>query len=467
MMRIHVTGDPNCLPLSLPAPSRLDSFIPPIAYRQLTNGIALYVVEHHRLPVVSLQLIIKNGAETDPRDKEGVSSLMMEGLLLGTGKWSEDEIALALDSLGVPLLAAAGWDAGWIKAQGLSNDLDRLMEIVRDIVFNPTFPSDAFHLLKERRLGALKNKQQELAIVADEAFESLLFKDAPYGHPIDGTISSVESISIPDVSSHYHRIICPGKMAVAIVGDVCTEEVIEKASRIFEEKDGVLNAEDKSESISPTPSGRRVYLFLRPGFTQCQIRMGHPGISHDHPSYHAIKVMNYILGGGGFSSRLMEEIRVKRGYTYGIFTGFKARRHPGPFVISTFTAPAVAPEVVHHILETVESYRNSGAAGDELESAQGYYTGSFPLGLETPSKIASNILETDLYGLGLAFLHEFRERIRAVSLEEVHQTALSYLRPWEATIVVVGDLEKTIQGWENIGPVEVIQNTEGHPQDSP
>lgn len=467
MMRIPGAGEHGCLSSSLPGPSRVDSFIPPVAYHKLANGITLYVVEHHRLPAVSLQLIIKDGAETDPQEKEGVSSLMMEGLLLGTGKWSEDEIALALDSLGAPLLSVAGWDAGCIKTQGLSGDLERLMGIVGDIVFNPTFPSDAFHLLKERRLGALKNKQQELAIVADEAFESVLFKDAPYGHPIDGTIPSVESISFADVRSHYCRIISPAKIAVAIVGDVRPEEVVEKARRLFDGRDRVPDTEDKNESPSPAPSGRRVFLFLRPGFTQCQIRIGHLGISHDHPSYHAIKVMNYILGGGGFSSRLMEEIRVKRGYTYGIYTGFKARRHPGPFVISTFTTPAVAPEVVHHILETVEGYRNSGAARDELESAQGYYTGSFPLGLETPSKIASNILQTDLYGLGLAFLHEFRDRIRAVNLEEVHQAALSYLRPREATIVVAGDLEKTIQEWESIGPVEVIHDTEGHPQDSP
>jgi len=425
--------------------------------------MVLYVAEHHRLPVVGLILLIKNGAETDPPGKEGISSLMMEGLLLGAGKRSEDDIALALDSLGAPIISAAGWDGGWIKAQGLSGDLETIMEIARDIVFDPAFPSDAFHLLKERRLGALKNKQQNLSLVADDAFESVLFKDSPYGHPEDGTIPSVESISVGDLRSHYARIIHPSKMALAIVGDVCTDDVVEKATHLFDQDKGLLPKEGHNAFPSPEASGRNVHLFLRPGFTQCQIRMGHLGISCDHPSYHAVKVMNYILGGGGFSSRLMEEIRVKRGYTYGISTSFNARRRPGPFVVSTFTTPALAPEVVTRILETIENYRNSGGTKAELESAQGYYTGSFPLGLETPSKIAGKVLETELYGLGLSFIHEFRDRIRAVGLEDIHKTALSCLRPGEATIAVVGDLEKSIQAWENLGSVEVIQDKESSP----
>ena len=197
------TGEPFCKLPVLQSTTGGHGFIPPVVSHQLSSGMIMYVVEHHRLPVVSLLLLIKNGAETDPRGKEGISNLTMDGLLLGTGKRSEDEIALVLDSLGAPVISAAGWDAGWINALALSGDLETLMEIVRDIVFEPIFPSDAFRLLKERRLGALKNKQQDLARVAEEAFETVLFKDAPYGHPVDGTIFSVESISVDDVRSHY------------------------------------------------------------------------------------------------------------------------------------------------------------------------------------------------------------------------------------------------------------------------
>ncbi|MBW2306735.1 MAG: insulinase family protein [Deltaproteobacteria bacterium] len=439
--------------------------IPPVVHHRLQNGMILYVVEHHKLPVVCLHMIIKNGAETDPLGKEGITKLTMEGLLLGTGKRSEEEISLALDSLGAVMVSEAGWDAGWIKLQGLSEDLDALLEIVCDIVLQPTFPSDAFLLLKERRLGALRNKQQDLSQVAGEAFESLLFKDTPYGHPPDGTMASVESSSVEDLRSHYSKIIHPSKMAMAIVGDVHAEEVAEKIRHLFEQGDGAAPEEGREKISLPEPSGRNVHLFLRPGFTQCQIRMGHLGISRNYPSYHAAKVMNYILGGGGFSSRLMEEIRVKRGYTYGISSRFKARKHPGPFIISTFTTPELAPEVVNRILDTIEGYRETGATEEELEAAQGFYVGSFPLGLETPSKIAGRVLETELYGLGLSSLYEFKDRIRAVRLEHILQTASSCLRPRDTIIAVMGDLEKSIQAWESIGTVHVVQDKEHLPAD--
>jgi len=465
MMQTNVIGKPSCRLSTLNSPAGGSDIMPPVVLHQLPNGMNLYVAEHHRLPVASLLLLVKNGAETDPRGKEGISSLMMEGLLLGAGKRNEDEIALALDSLGAPVFSASGWDAGWIKAQCLSGDLETLMEIVRDMVCDPAYPSEAFQLLKERRLGALKHKQQELSIVVDEAFESVLFKDEPYGHPVDGTIPSIKSISVEDVRSHYAKSMQFSKMAVAVVGDVRAGEVIDKIGRLFTREDGALPAEERHEQPPDEPSGRKIHLFHRPGFTQCHIRMGHLGISRDHPAYHAVQVMNYILGGGGFSSRLMEEIRVKRGYTYGISSGFKARKRPGPFVVSTFTTPEVAPDAVNRIVETIESFQKNGAAGEELESAHGYYTGSFPLALETPSRIAGKVLETELYDLGISFLYEFRDRIRAVGLEDVHQTALSCLRPGEAVIAVAGDLEKSIQAWERIGPVQVIQDTEGGPQD--
>jgi zinc protease len=430
--------------------------LPRVESHILDNGLKILAVRDPRLPLVTIVLMVQKGAECDEEGRAGQADLALEMLTLGTQKRSSEAIALDIDSIGARLAFYAGWDASFIEIEGLSEDLGSLLEILSDLVLHPTFPRSEFDQLKERRIASLIQEQDESEIIADVQFTELIFQGTPYGHSRRGTVDSLREVSLGDLESFYNRTFLAGQCILLIVGEIGFDEAFRGTEAVL----GSWSKGSDTDALAPFPlprrASRQVRMIHRPDLTQSQIRLGHPGIerrSHDH---HAFQVANYILGGGGFSSRLMETIRSQKGYTYGISSSFQGRRYPGPFMISTFTPNENILAVVQEVLEVVDGFIRGGVSPRELQEAKNFYLGSYPFRFETPRKIAREILEVELYGLGMQSLTDYPQSISRITQTDIHTVVQRRVFPEVFSVVVVGNCEAFKGGMERLGSVETI-----------
>lgn len=423
----------------------------------LSNGLTLLGVEYTRVPWVSLAFMCKRGAETDPPDKPGVADWTAELLTLGTARRSQLELARDIEALGAALAARGGWDATYVHLDGLAEDMETLVATLAEVVMTPAFPQDEFVLLKERRRAELTQAADEPREVATRAFARLFFQGAPYGHAVRGELARLEALGLEDLQAWYAREFVPQEAVLVCVGMVPFPRLVAAAERHFGAWQGGGPASPAWREAPERLAAPGIYLLDRPELTQSEIRMGHLGLPRKHPDYFPVRLLNYILGEGGFSSRLMTRIRSELGLTYGIRSTFAWRRAPGPFVISTFTPADNTALAVQEIRQVVQEVREAGVTAQELAEAQSYYIGHFPLGLETPRALARQVLNIGLHDLGLDYLARYRERLAAVSLEEVRLAAQSHLRPEDLVTLVVGPAARVKEPLAEIGPVTEFQ----------
>jgi len=434
----------------------MDNYIPEIHRATLPNGLTLLGVEYDRVPWLSLTFMAKRGAEADPPGKGGVADWTAEFLTLGTQKRSQLQLAADIEARGAALSARGGWDATLVNLEGLAEDLPELMATMGEIVQTPAFPLEEFPLLQERRRAELAHLLDDPRELANRRFTKLFFGDAPYGHPTPGDLESVEAISLQDLQDFYRQQFTPQESTLVVVGMasfIRMQEEVEKAWASWSNGGpaGPPYTESPERLCSPG-----IYLLDRPDLTQSEIRMGHLGLPRSHPDYYPLRLVNYILGEGGFSSRLMTRIRSDLGCTYGIRSSFNYRRAPGPFVISTFTPAAQTGLVVKEIKAVMQEVRERGITAQELAEAQSYYVGHFPLGLETPRGIGSRVVSMDLYNLGLDYLHRYRERIQEVTLTSAQEAARKHLHPEALVALVVGPAAQCAEDLKALGTLEMI-----------
>jgi len=426
--------------------------LPPI-FSAVKNRMKIFAVPRPGLPLVSIHLILPYGAETDPPGKAGLADLAGEMLTLGTRRRSAVQIASEVDGLGASLSVHAGWDATVLHLQGLKEDLDRLLELAREMVVEPSFPEEEFSQLQQRRVATLVQQKDESQIAAGEHFEEILFRGSPYDHPVYGTLKTIPLISRDEVRDFYFQRSLPQGSFWVLAGDIDPEDCFRRLETNF----SVLTSEPPPASPFHLAAPRGIHTFLidRPDLTQSQIRLGHLGIPPGHPDFCIFEVMNYILGGGGFSSRLMQRIRVELGLTYGIRSALDLRRHTGPFAVATFTPTETTFRCVAETLSILKSFRARGASKQERDEAVQFLVGSYPLKFETLGQVSQRILQTELYGLGVDFLRDFPEKIAATEGADILRGAREHLDPENLIIVIVGRAEAFRRDFEQWGPVEV------------
>ncbi len=437
----------------------MTAYIPEILQTSLPNGLKLFMVEYHRVPWVSITCMVKRGAETDPPGKAGVADWTAEFLTLGTEKRSQRRLAEDVESLGAHLQARANYDATYISLEGLAEDFPRLMELLAEVVQQPAFPPEEFPLLKERRRAELAQILDDPRELATRRFHRLFFGPAPYGQAVRGEPESLEALTLVDLTNHFAREFAPRVASLVVVGMIAPEVVEREAHHFWRDWEGGGPASPAyltGPSQTATPG---IYLVDRPELTQSEIRSGHLGLPRHHPDFFPVRLVNYILGEGGFSSRLMSRIRSDLGLTYGIRSRFHFRRAPGPFTIATFTPAENTAQVVQEIVEVVREVRDNGVTAQELAEAQSYYVGHFPLGLETARAIATQVLNLDLHELGLDYLSRYCEEIRRVTLEEAGRVAAGHLKPEALVTLVVGPAARCRRDLEKLGAVTVLPET--------
>ncbi len=435
------------------SPEKTRTFaLPAIDSAVLRNGLKVHVVRRSGLPLISVSLVLPFGSEADPPGKAGLAHLAAEMLTLGTEKRSAAQLAAEVDGLGATLAASSDWDATFLHVFGLSEDFERLMALLLEIYTQPAFSSDEFDQLKQRQIAALVQQKDESQIIADERFQEILFAGTPYDHPVYGTLQTVPKLERAEAADFYPRALPEGATLVA-AGDLHPDACF----RWAEENWPAGGAGRSSAGGKPFASDitARTVLIHRPDLTQSQIRLGHFGIPPAHPEYIGFEVMNYILGAGGFSSRLMKRVRSDLGYTYGIRSSLEPRKNAGPFMISTFTPNETVFPCAREIFSVIRSFIESGATEQEREEAINFLTGSYPMRFETINQISRRILQMEILGLGLDYLADYPVRVAAVRPEDITSAAGNFIRPDHMLAVVVGNTDKFRGEFEKLGPTEV------------
>lgn len=407
---------------------------------QLDNGLTVLVVEQHALPIVHVQALIKAGAAQDPPGKSGLANLVAGLLDEGTKTRSSKDIAEQIEFVGGTLTARAEDDFSTATLRVLRKDVERGVTLLADILRNPSFPQKEFDRVRRQTLGQIQSEEDDPGTVASKAFHELVFPGHPYRWPVIGTETTLPQITRADLLSLHKREYLPNQTILAIVGDMTADQ----ARALVKTHFGAWPAAPAPARTvgPPKPVERTVTRLIDKDLTQATIMLGHVGISRSNPDFYAVTVMNYILGAGGFSSRLMDSVRDNQGLVYGIHSTFDANVLPGPFEISLQTRNHTANQALAGVLAEIKGMRDAPVSDQELAEAKSYLIGSFPLRFDTTAKLADVLTLVELHGLGLDYFSQYPRWIERVTKDDALHAAREYLHPDRYALVVVGKLSE-------------------------
>jgi zinc protease len=419
----------------LPLEAREIDF-PPYEVRTLENGLRVVAVAHHEQPVVSLRLLVGAGAVKAVSGQAGIADMTSQLLTRGTSSRTAGEIADQIDSIGGALSAGSGPDLTFISGLVMIDSFDFGLELVSDVARNPAFAPEEIARHKEQALSALQVNANDPDYLASIVWDRLVYGFHPYGLPNTGTRESLLSITAEDLRAFHGRYFVPNNAILAVVGDVTSEEAFAAVERVF--GDWAPSPLPAASIVPPPPAARRVVVIDMPGAVQTEVRVGHLGIPRNHADFTAFDLAAKILGGEG-GNRLHRVLRTQRGLTYGASAEAEAQREAGDLLAETDTRTETTGEVLRLIVEEIARLRNTPVGNRELSDAQAYLAGNFPLTVETPNQIATQVLSNTFYELPIQEIETFRERVQAVTQDDVARVARAYLQPERLSIVLVGD----------------------------
>lgn len=409
--------------------------------RTLPNGFVVLHSETHNLPIIMVTLLIKVSPLNEPLEKAGLANLTAELLTEGTKNRTSGAISEELEFIGASLDVTVFSDYTAISLSVLKKDVHKGFELFSDILLNSVFPKDEIERKKELIKGILKHREEDPAFLAERAFKKEIFGDHPYGRPIEGSIDTLGSIKRDDLIKFYSSYFLPNNSILSIAGDLTEEELnslIERYLKNWEKVDLPpfnINRVGNDNKIRKT-------MQIDKELTQANIILGHLGVSRDNPDYYAISVMNYILGGGGLSSRLMKKIRDEEGLTYDVSSTFISNKEKGFFQVEVQTKNETANSVISEILNQINNIRQNLVSEEELSEAKSYLTGSFIRRLDTNREIADFFAFVEFHNLGLDYVDKYSTYINSVTREDILRVAQKYLDPENYILVVVADKKK-------------------------
>jgi zinc protease len=424
---------------------------------RLDNGLEILVLEDRRLPRVALGIEFRRGEGALPPEQAGLASFTTELLERGAGSRDALEFAEYVDSIGASFSAAAAWDSATVGVVGLSEDLDRLMEILRDAVRSPRFEKAEADRARAERLAALERALDDPATLASWHTAKAVYGDHRYGLPVVGSPDAVQGFDESSAREYHRRTFIPNDAIFFASGDVSADDIVARVKRAFGDWEPGPEVPAGPAPPPETPAARKIVIVDRPDLVQAQITLAHEGIRRTADDRLAVSLMNSVVGGSGFSSRLMAVLRSEAGLTYGIYSGFDLRRQPGPFIVATSTRVPEVRNALDLILDELRRARRDPPDASELTWARTLAVGRFSMGLETSAAVMSGLVDLEVHGLPDDSLDTFRTRIRAVSAEQVSQAARDHLHPDRAAIVLVGPADQILPLVEDLGPVEVVQ----------
>ncbi len=405
----------------------------------LPSGMVLLVAERPAVPIVTATLLLQAGAVFDPPAKPGVANLTAIMLNQGTTTRTAPQISEAIEFVGGSLSVEAGTDTAKLSFSVLSKDLDLALELMGDLLVNPTFPQAELAKKIPEVLASIKRGQEDPGWVSYLAFLALAYGSHPYGRPIEGTEVSVPTITRDDIVAFYQATYRPNRAILAVVGDVTVADLKTRLqARLGSWAPG---GSPIVAPPAPTPLAKGVTKTVQREVTQASINFGHLGITRDNPDYYAVYVMNYLLG-GGMNSRLPQKIREEKGWAYDVGSAFAPGKYAGDFSVTMQTKNEVAQQAIEAALAEVRRIREQPVSAKELADAKAYLTGSFPLRLDTSAKVVGMLAAIEHNGLGLDYVNRYPALINAVTAADVQRVAQKYLHPDTYALAVVADLAK-------------------------
>lgn len=425
-----------------------DVKFPPYEIRTLPNGLQVIAVSHHEQPSIAIRLLVGAGASRDPDKKAGVAYLTSHLLDQGTRSRSAERIADDIDSIGGLLGTGSGPDVAFANVIVMKDSFAAGMSQLYDIVHNPVFAADEIERQKEQAISSLRVSSDDPDYLASALVERLVFGFHPYGLPGTGTPQTLAAISRDDLLAFHARYFVPNNMILAVVGDVSGPEAFAMTEKVF---GGWARAEVPRPKVpEPPPATRRIVIVDKPDAVQTEIRVGQLAIPRKHQDYVAWDLTVKILGGEG-ANRLHQVLRSQRGLTYGASADIDAMQDAGDYVAETDTRTETTGEALRLMVEEFSRLQRQRVFERELADAQAYLSGSFPLTIETPNDIATQILNTVFYELPVQDLATYRERVLAVTPDDIQRVARQYILPDRLSIVLVGNARAFVPQLQAVG----------------
>ncbi|MGH9349945.1 MAG: M16 family metallopeptidase [Vicinamibacterales bacterium] len=430
--------------------------LPQIQKRALANGLPVWLIETHEVPLVQVNLLVHAGSADDPAGRFGLAGLTSAMLDEGAGTRSSLEIADAVEFLGAVLTTSASFDASSVRLNVPVARLGDALPIMADVALHPTFPQQDLDRLRQERLTTLLQAQDDLASIAAIAYSRLLFGAAHrYGTGAMGTPEALKGFTADDLRSFHAAYYTPSNAALVVVGDVRMDDVLPLLERQFGAWKGAARAR-AAIPLAPQPARRQIYIVDKPAAEQSQIRIGWIGVPRSTPDYFTLVVMNTVLG-GSFTSRLNQNLRETHGYAYGASSTFDMRLSAGPFVATAGVQADKTAEALREFFNELDAIRKP-IGDEELTKAKNYLALGFPADFETAGDLSRRIEDLIVYRLPEGYFEQYVAKVQAVTPAAVHKAAASYIQPAKFAVVVVGDaksIEAPVRALK-LGPVRVM-----------
>jgi zinc protease len=430
--------------------------LPPIQKQTLSNGLAVWVVEQHEVPLVQINLIVKAGSAADPAGKYGIGSMTAAMLDEGAGTRSALELADAVELLGAQLSTSSTFDYSAIRLSVMVARLNDALPLMADVAQRPTFPNAELERLRKERLTRLLQARDDPAAIMEMAFPRIVFGDKHrYGTPAGGGPAEVKAFTVDDLRTFHRRYYRPENSTLLVVGDITAASVLPALERAF----GSWKAEGTAGANTTLPTAtqltkRQIYLIDKPGAAQSQIRIGWVGVPRSTPDYPAIQVLNTILG-GAFTSRLNTNLREEHGYSYGAFSSFDERISPGAFSARAGVQTDKTAEALKEFFNELTGILKPVPA-EELDKAKNYVALGFPSEFETTGDLAQKMEEQVIHKLPDEYFPSYIRSVVQTTSAGVEKAADRYVQPDKFAVVIVGDRKAVEAGIRalNLGPIE-------------
>jgi predicted Zn-dependent peptidase len=441
-------------PVPGPAPALK---IPDIQKHTLSNGLPVWIVEMHEVPVVDVSLIIRSGASSDPSGQFGTAHFTAAMLDEGAGALDALQLADAIDMLGASLTTSSSFDASSVRLHALVSRLDAALPLLADVALRPTFPQADLERLRAERLTALLQISDNPSQLASAAFNRIVYGPGHrYGTGVMGTTATNTALTAEQLRAFHAAHYQPQNGHLLVVGDVEAATIVPALERAFGSWKNSGAPARATLPQAPQPKARQVYLLDKPGAAQSQIRIGAIGVARATPDFHAIEVANTMLG-GSFSSRLNMNLREKNGYSYGASSQFALRAAPGPFMAGAGVQTDKTGEALAEFFKELDGLAVP-AGEDELSRVKNLQALGFPGSFETTEDMAAQLMDLVIHGVPESFITEYVDKIQTVTGADVQRVAKQHIQPSRFVVVIAGDLatiEKPVRA-ANLGPVTIV-----------
>jgi zinc protease len=445
---------PDDYPESAPfAAVQVENVMPKYSEAALGNGMKVLVVSNHEVPFVGVNLGFLSGAWTEK--KPGICSMAMQMLTKGTANYTEGQLAEELETYAISLSGSGSMDTSMVRMSTLTENLDRAMGLMGEVVLRPSFPADELEKLRKQVLTGLEVSSATPEYLAEKEFRQRLYGEHPYCRTAVGEIEDVNALSVEDVKGWWAQYVRPDTAVLIFAGDIDKERALSLAEQTFGEWRVTSARPQRKLPELVQPKQTRIYLVDRPGSIQSQIRAGQLGITRHDKNYFVSRVVSNYFG-WAFNSRLNESIRVAKGLTYGVWGGYEASRFAGTFKIGTFSKTESTAEAVKAVIEEIERLKSEPPSDKELGESKSYMLGSFIKDRETPQQVANDLWLIESQQLGKDYLRRLLDGIAQTGREDCVGLTNNSVAADKLIVVVVGQADKLKEQLEQIAPVTVI-----------